>query len=58
MATRYDAHGAEAEVEPGSRSRVLRNLQGIRSAREMARRESEALFLATQELIDSTELEG
>lgn len=57
MATRYDAHGAEAEFEPGSRGRVLRNLQEIRSAREMARRESEALFLATQQLIDSTELD-
>ncbi len=57
MATRYDAHGAETEFEPGSRGRVLRNLQEIRSAREMARRESEALFLATQQLIDSTELD-
>lgn len=57
MATRYEARGTEAEFEPGSRSRVLRNLQGIRSAREMARRESEALFLATQQLIDSTELD-
>jgi cell filamentation protein len=57
MATRYDAHGAEAEFEPGSRGRVLRNLQEIRSAREMACRESEALFLATQQLIDSTELD-
>ena len=57
MATRYDAHGDEAEFEPGSRGRVLGNLQGIRSAREMARRESEALLLATQQLIDSTELD-
>lgn len=57
MATRYDAHGTEAEFEPGSRGRVLRNLHGIRSAREMARRESEALLLATQQLIDNTELD-
>lgn len=57
MPTRYDAQGMEAEFEPGSRGRVLRNLQGIRSAREMARSESEALLLATQQLIDNTELD-
>jgi len=32
MASRYSAHGHEAEFEPRSRRRVLRNLQGIRSA--------------------------
>jgi cell filamentation protein len=47
----------EAEFEPGSRGRVLRNLQGIRSVREMARRESGALLLATQQLIDNTALD-
>lgn len=57
MVARYDVKGVEAEFEPGSRGRVLRNLQGIRSAREMARRESEALLLATQQLIDNTELD-
>lgn len=57
MVTRYDVKGVEAKFEPGSRGRVLCNLQGIRSAREMARRESEALLLATQQLIDNTELD-
>jgi len=54
---RYAAHGPEAEFEPGSRGRVLRNLAGIRSVREMARRESEALLAATQRAIDETTLE-
>lgn len=53
-AERYKARGVEAEFEPGSRGRVLRNLAGIRSAREMARRESEALLAATERLIDET----
>jgi len=54
---RYAAHGPEAEFEPGSRGRVLRNLAGIRLVREMARRESEALLAATQRLIDESTLE-
>jgi len=54
---RYKARGAEAESEPGSRGRVLRNLAGIRSVREMARRESEALLTATERLIDDTTVE-
>jgi len=54
MATRYDAQGPEAEFEPGSRGRVLRNMVGIRSARAMAQRESDALFAATSQLIDDT----
>ena len=54
MADRYSAHGPQAESEPGSRGRVLRNLPGIRSAREMARRESEALIAATERMIDHT----
>ena len=54
MTGRYAAHGTEAEFEPGSRGRVLRNLLGIRSAREMAAAESEALYAATQRLIDDT----
>lgn len=57
MTTRYDAQGIEAEFEPGSRGRVLRNLQGIRSVREMAQRESEALLTATRQLIRNTELD-
>lgn len=42
MADRYSAHGPEAEFEPNSGGRVLRNLVGIRTIREMAQRESEA----------------
>jgi cell filamentation protein len=54
---RYFAPGPEAESEPGSRGRVLRNLLGIKSVREMERRESEALITATERLIDNTDLE-
>lgn len=54
MPTRYAARGVEAEFEPGSRGRVLRNLQGVRSSREMARRESSALLMATRQLIRDT----
>ena len=57
MATRYDARGLEAEFEPGSRKRVLRNLLGIRSVRAMAQRESDALLAATGQLIDDTGLD-
>lgn len=53
---RYTAQGPEAEFEPGSRSRVLRNLAGVRSVREMARFESERLVMATERLIDETEV--
>lgn len=54
MATRYDPHGTEAEFEPGSHGRVLRNLPGVRSVREMARHESDALLAATRRLVDET----
>jgi cell filamentation protein len=54
MADRYEAVGPEAEFEPGSRGRVLRNLIGVRSARAMAEAESVALLEATQRLIDET----
>lgn len=54
LAGRYDAAGVEAEFEPGSRRRVLRNLLGIRSVRDMQKAESRALYLATQVLIDET----
>jgi len=57
VSDRYTAHGPEAEFEPGSRGRVVRNLVGIRSVREMARCESEALLATTQRLIDETTLE-
>jgi cell filamentation protein len=55
MASRYSAHGAEAEFEPGTRRRVLRNVRGIRSVREMAWVESECLIEATQRMIDATQ---
>ena len=52
---RYLTQGPEAETEPGSRGRVLRNRLGIRSVREMAHRESSALLAATERLIDETD---
>lgn len=55
MTGRYEPSGAEAEFEPGSRGRVLRNLPGVRSVRDMARRESAALLAATERLIAETE---
>lgn len=51
---RYKAQGVQAQFEPGSRGRLLRNLVNIQSVREMARRESEALLAATERLIDET----
>ena len=43
--SRYQpAAGAEAETEPGSRGRILRNKPGIRHKREMDRAEFEALI--------------
>ena len=54
---RYESHGVEAEYEPGSRGRVPRNLIGVRSVREMAQRESEALLAATERLIDETHVD-
>ena len=45
--TRYTTpEGAEAEYEPGSRGRVLCNLKGIRSKREMDQAEIETLETA------------
>lgn len=52
MSNRYIPTGAEAEFESGSRGRVLRNLLGIRSAREMARVESDALLAAQENMIE------
>ena len=54
---RYAAVGPEAEFEPGSRGRVLRNLLGIRSAREMARAESRALLDAQERLVETHALD-
>lgn len=49
---RYVAAGPEAEFQPGSRGRVLRNRLGIKSVRAIEREESEALLATTQQLID------
>lgn len=54
MTDRYAVTGAEAQFEPGSRCRVLRNLLGIRSVREMERAESMALVSATRRAIEET----
>ena len=54
---KYKATGSQSEFQPGSRGRVLRNLAGIRSAREMARGESEALLAITERLIDETSID-
>ena len=54
MAGRYEAAGPEAEFQPGSHGRVLRNRLGITSVRELERAESEALLAATQQIIDET----
>lgn len=54
---RYTAEGVEAQYQPGSRGRVLRNRVGIRSVRQMAQRESEALLAATRQLIDETRVD-
>ena len=49
---RYAAEGAEAQFEPGSRGRVLRNRLGIRLVRQMVQAESERLLDATERLLD------
>lgn len=51
MSSRYDADGLEAEFEPGSRHRVLRNRLGIRRVRDMQQVESEALLEAQEWLV-------
>ena len=50
MTTRkYEASGVQAEFEPGSRNRVLRNLLGIVRVRDMEDAESEALQRVQEE---------
>jgi hypothetical protein len=49
MTRKYEATGPEAEFEPGSRERVLRNLLGITRVRDMNEAESQALVHATLE---------
>ena len=52
MPTRYDTeHIAEAQFEPGSRGRVLKNLLGIRSKRAMDELEATKLADATARAI-------
>lgn len=51
---RYAAHGPEAEFELGSGRRVLKNLLGIKTKREMDQRETEALLSVTRRLIEET----
>ncbi len=51
-AGRYAAEGPEAKFQPGSRGRVLRNLLGVRSVREIARAESRALLEAQERLVE------
>ena len=48
MSRKYKATGPEAEFEPGSRGRVLRNLLGITRVRDMNEAESQALELAQE----------
>jgi cell filamentation protein len=57
VAGRYDAVGPESEFQPGSGGRVLRNRLGITSVRELERRESAALLIATQQIIDETRVD-
>jgi cell filamentation protein len=57
MVGRYDAVGPEAEFQPGSRGRVLRNRLGIKSVRELEREESERLLATAQRTIDETRVD-
>ena len=50
--TRYDAKGVQAEMEPGSRGRVLRNLLSIKRVGDMNEAESQALLLAQSQAVD------
>lgn len=53
MVTRkYHATGAEAQAEPGSRGRVLRNRLGITRVRDMNEAESQALLIAQDAALD------
>jgi len=50
---KYQAAGPQAEFEPGSRGRVLRNLLGITRVRDMKLAESQALLLAQRHAVES-----
>ena len=50
--TRYDPSGIQAEFEPGSRGRVLRNLLGIKRVGDIDEAESQTLLLAQAQAIE------
>jgi cell filamentation protein len=50
---RYEPKGVEAEFEPGSRGRVLRNKLGITRVSDINLAESQALALVQQEAIEA-----
>jgi cell filamentation protein len=52
MPTRYMPRGPEAEFQPGSRGRVLRNLLGLRRVRDITLAESQTLQLAQDQAIE------
>ncbi len=53
MVMRYDPSGVQAEFEPGSRGRVLRNLLGITRTRDTQQAESQALQLAQTQAVET-----
>ncbi len=55
LSRKYEATGPEAEFEPGSHRRVLRNLLGITRVRDMNEAESQALVLAQEAALDQYE---
>lgn len=55
VTSRYEAVGPEAEFEPGSRGRVLRNLLGIKLVRDMNLAESQALEIVQDLALDRFE---
>lgn len=52
MSRKYIATGPEAELQPGSRGRVLRNRLGITRIRDMNEAESQALLIAQDAALD------
>ena len=52
VTSRYEAVGPEAEFEPGSRGRVLRNLLSIKLVRDMNLAESQALEIVQDLALD------
>ena len=55
VTSRYEAVGPEAEFEPGSRGRVLRNLLGIKLVCDMNLAESQALEIVQDLALDRFE---